>query len=123
MINYSGKNDQRSQQRVNVESPATISIGSQLTVKGQLKDISLSSAFIRIKNSLYLNINDEIGITIQCSANEEDGVAQGLARISRIVPGEGLAVYFTKIDEDSLKRIKKFLLQGDGSPVKPFEPC
>ena len=112
MTNPIGKNDQRSQSRVNVELPATISIGSQLTVKGQLKDISLSSAFIRIKNSLYLNINDEIGITIQCSSNDEDEVIQGLARISRIVPGEGFAVYFTKIDEDSLKRIKK-LLQGE----------
>ena len=49
-----------------VEFPATISVGSQLTVKGQLKDLSLNSAFIKIKNNIYLNINDEIGITIQC---------------------------------------------------------
>ena len=35
---------------------------------------------------------------------------QGMARISRIVPGEGFAIYFTKMDEDSLKQIKKLIL-------------
>ena len=105
-----GNNDQRSQVRVSVEFPATISVGSQLTVKGQLKDLSLSSAFIRIKNNLYLDINDEVGIVIQCSEDDEnEQLIQGMARISRIVPGEGFAVYFTKIDEDSLKYIKKLL--------------
>ena len=66
-----GSNDQRGQPRVNVEFSATISVGSQLTVKGHLKDLSLSSAFVRIKNSIFLNINDEVGITIQCSANDD----------------------------------------------------
>ena len=109
MENYKGMNDQRSQPRVSVELPATITVGSQITVKGQLKDLSLNSAFIRIKNSLYLNINDEIGITIQCSPDDENEVIQGLARISRMVPGEGFVVYFIKIDEDSIKYIKKLL--------------
>lgn len=102
-------NDQRSQPRVNVELPATISVGSQLTVKGQLRDISLNSAFITIKQNIYLDINDEIGIAIQCSPEDDAQVIQGRARISRMVPGEGFAVYFTNIDEDSLKRIKKLL--------------
>ena len=105
-----GNSDQRGQPRVNVEFCATISVGSQLTVKGRLKDLSLNSAFIRIKNNLYLDINDEVGITIQCSEDDEnEQLIQGMARISRIVPGEGFAVYFTKIDEDSLKYIKKLL--------------
>lgn len=108
MLNPIGSNDQRGQPRVSVEFPATISVGSQLTVNGQLKDLSLNSAFIRIKNSIFLNINDEIGFTIQCSANDAD-LVQGLARISRMVPGEGLVIYFTKIDDTSLKNIKKFL--------------
>lgn len=107
-----GNNEQRGEPRVNVEFPATISVGSQLTVKGQLKDISLNSAFIKIKNNIYLNINDEIGITIQCSSEDASVQIQGMARISRIVPGEGFAVYFTKIDEDSLKHIKKLLLKA-----------
>src|SRR5579863_2496459 len=107
MANQMGSNDQRGQPRLSVEFPATISVGSQLTVKGQLKDLSLNSAFIRIKNSIFLNINDEIGITIQCSQDDASVVIQGLARISRMVPGEGFVVYFTKMDDDSLKLIKK----------------
>ena len=109
MTNQIGTNDQRGQPRVNVEFPATISVGSQLTVKGHLKDLSLNSAFIRIKNNIYLNVNDEVGITIQCSSDDASVQIQGLARISRMVPGEGFVVYFTKIDEDSLKNIKKLL--------------
>jgi len=118
MINYNtGSSDQRGQPRVNVEFPATISVGSQLTVKGHLKDISLSSAFIRIKNNIYLNINDEVGVTIQCSSNDVAVAIQGQARISRIVPGEGFAVYFTKIDDDSLNQIKKILQKAEMNGV------
>ena len=110
MENYMGNNEHRSQPRVSVEFPVTISVGTQLTVKGHLKDLSLSSAFIRIKNNIYLNINDEIGITIQCPGNnDEEAQIQGLARISRMVPGEGFAVYFTKVDDESLKNIKKLI--------------
>ena len=114
MVNQRGGYDQRGQLRVNVDFPATISVGSQLTVKGQLKDISLNSAFITIKNSIYLNVNDEIGIAVQSSPDDATVQIQGLARISRIVPGEGLAVYFTKIDDDSLKFIKKILQKSGG---------
>jgi len=109
MDNYLGNNDQRGQPRVSAEFPTTVSVGTQLTVKGQLKDLSLNSAFIRIKNNIYLNINDEVGIAIQCSQDDPGILIQGLARISRIVPGEGFVVYFTKIDDDSLKQIKKIL--------------
>jgi hypothetical protein len=109
-----GSNDQRGQPRVSVEYPATVSVGTQLTVKGHLKDLSLNSAFIRIKNNLYLNINDEVGIAIQCSSDDVSVQIHGLARISRIVPGEGFVVYFTKIDDDSLKNIKR-ILQKSGT--------
>jgi hypothetical protein len=101
--------EQRSQPRVTVEFPVTVSVGSQITVKGMLKDLSLSSAFIRIKNNIYVSINDEIGIVIQLTSSEETDLIQGTARISRMVPGEGFAVYFTKIDDDSMKNIKKIL--------------
>ena len=113
MGNQMENNEQRGEPRVNVDLPASISVGSQLTVKGQLKDISLNSAFIKIKSNLYLNINDEIGITIQCSTDNADEVIHGLARISRLEPGEGYAVYFTQIDENSLKQIK-MLFQKSG---------
>jgi len=106
---HNGSNEQRGQPRISVEFPVTISVGSQLTVKGQLKDLSLSSAFIKIKNNIYLNINDEIGIIIQPSGEGTTAPIQGMARISRIVPGEGLAIYFTKLDDESQKSIKKLL--------------
>jgi len=109
MVNQIGTNDQRGQPRASVEFPATISVGSQLTVKGQLKDISLNSAFIKIKNSIFLNVNDEVGITIQCSPDDEKEVIQGVAHISRMVPGEGFVVYFSKIDDNSIRIIKKIL--------------
>ena len=113
MVNQVGSNDQRGHPRVNVEFPATISVGSQLTVKGHLKDLSLNSAFVKIKNNIYLNINDEVGITIQCSSDDASVAIQGMARISRMVPGEGFVVYFTKIDDDSLKHIKKLLQKSE----------
>ena len=113
----SGSNDQRGQQRTSLEMPATISVGSQVTIKGQLKDLSLNSAFIRIKSSVYLNVNDEIGITIECASNDVSVEIQGMARISRIVPGEGFAVYFTKIDDNSLKCIKKLLLKSNAQSI------
>ena len=72
----------------------------------------MNSAFIRIKNALYLDINDEVGVSVQCSPDDENEVIRGFARISRIVPGEGFVVYFIKIDEDSIKSIKKLLQAG-----------
>lgn len=115
-----GSNDQRSQPRINVEFPVVINVGSQITVKGQLKDLSLGSAFIRMKNNIYLTINDEIGINIQMLQEDESETIQGMARISRMVPGEGFAVYFTHIDDESLKKLKK-LLQKSGIQ-KPDDP-
>ena len=116
-----GSNDQRGQPRAVVDLPATISVGTQISVNGQLKDISLNSAFIKIKSTIYLNVNDEIGITIQCSSNDASELIQGMARISRIVPGEGFAVYFTKLDDDSLKFIKK-IIQKSGTQSSCMSP-
>ena len=107
--------EQRSQQRVSVEFPVTIRVGSQITVKGQLKDLAINSAFIKIKNNIYLTINDEVGFEIQCS-NEATDVIKGSARLSRMVPGEGFAIYFTQIDDDSTKCLKK-ILQKVGIPA------
>ena len=45
----------------------------------------------------------------ELASNDASVVIQGMARISRMVPGEGFVVYFTKIDDDSLKHIKKLL--------------
>jgi len=109
MFNPTGNNDQRRDPRVNSEFPVRISIGSQITVQGYLKDLSLNSAFIRIKNNIFLKTGDELGFAIQASPEDTDALVEGVARISRIVPGEGLAIYFAKIDDNSLKHLKKLL--------------
>ncbi len=104
-----GGHEQRSQPRISLELPATITVGSQITIKGQIKDLSMNSAFIRLKNVIYLRVNDEIGISIQCSIDDTEVLIEGSACVSRIVPGEGFAVYFTQLNEDSLRYIKKIL--------------
>lgn len=101
--------DQRQESRTDSHLPARISIGSQLTLQGRLKDLSLKSAFILIKESVFLEAGDEIIFSFQCSTDNADDFIQGTARVSRLVKGEGFAIYFTKIDENSMGRLKKLV--------------
>jgi hypothetical protein len=104
-------NEQRGEFRLGVELPARISIGSQLTMQGQIRDLSLKSAFIALQSKLFLQLNDEVGFAIQRSPNDLSDFICGMARISRIVGGEGLAIYFTRMDEASTGRLKELLKQ------------
>lgn len=104
----SGSHEQRRDPRVSSELPVTISIGTQLSLQGHLKDISQKSAFIRIRNSVFLEMNDEVGFAIHCSSAEEDVIA-GNGFVTRIMPGEGMAICFVDLDGDSDKRLKKLL--------------
>ncbi len=99
-------NEQRRELRVDLEVPAQISVGSQLTLHGTLKDVSLKSAFITMKSSVYLQTNDEVGFQLQLSPGDDVAVIEGLARISRIAVGEGMAIYFTKMDDASTGRLR-----------------
>lgn len=111
-MGYAGRpDDLRRDPRVAVELPAQISVGSQLIVHGTLKDLSSKSAFITMKSSLYLQINDEVGFFIQRSPLDTACLIEGMARISRIVVGEGMAIYFTSMNDASTARLKK--LVGD----------
>ena len=102
--------EQREGQRVASVLPIQISIGSQVTLQGQLKDLSFKSAFIRIKGSIYLQLNDELDFAILLPSAEEEEKISGSGRISRIEPGEGFAIYFTKMDGASTGRLKKLLV-------------
>ncbi len=102
-------NNQREAQRFALNLSIEISLGPQITLKGQLKDLSFKSAFIKIKHSIYLQINDELDFTIYCSATNAKEVVQGSARVSRIAVGEGIAIYFMKMDDGSISRLKKLL--------------
>ena len=108
-IDPTENNDQRREPRVSTEFIIMIRIGSQISVRGQLKDISLSSAFIKIKSSVFLKTGDEVRFAIQSSPDDAAPLMQGLAHISRIEPGEGFAIYFSKMDDASLKYLKEFL--------------
>ena len=106
-----GPQEQRETSRISLECPAQISIGSQLTVQGRLKDLSSKSAFITMNSSVYLKVNDEVGFAIQRSPTDAKFLIEGLARISRIVVGEGMAIYFTRLQNGSEARLKE--LVGD----------
>ena len=101
-------NEQRKEKRVNSDIPVQINIGSQLTLQGKLKDISAKSAFITIKASVYLKLNDEIGFAIPCPG-KAGHVIEGMARISRIAGGEGFAFYFTSMSASSEARLKSII--------------
>ncbi len=104
-----GPKDLRRDARVSSELPVTISIGTQFSLQGFLKDLSQKSAFIRIRHSVFIQTNDDVGFTIQSSATDPDEVIQGTARVSRIVPGEGFAIYFLKLDDASMTRLRKLV--------------
>jgi len=109
-MNYHTRSsEQRGARRVGLALPAQIRIGTQLSLQGKLKDLSFKSAFIEVKNSVYLQMNDEVGFAIQRSGRSPSEPIQGTARISRIAAGEGLAIYFTQMDPGSTNRLKELL--------------
>jgi len=64
------------------------------------------------KGSLYLRTNEEISLTIQFGPDPVQNLIEGMACISRIMEGEGLAVYFTKMDDVSTSRLRNLLQQN-----------
>lgn len=55
-----------------------------------------------------MQLNDELTFVIESSDASQPSV-QGAARISRVSAGEGIAIYFVKMDEDSLNQLKKMV--------------
>ena len=100
--------NQRQNQRVASTLPIQLKFGTQITIQGQLKDISANSAFVKIKSSVYMAPQDELDFSILRSSNNEEFV-QGTARIFRIAPGEGIAIYFTKMDDDSTQKLRELI--------------
>ncbi len=104
-----GYNNKRQDPRYTSSFPIQIIIGTQITLQGQLRDLSLKSAFIKIKESIFMQPNDELNFIIRRSVENLEDCVQGQARISRIAVGEGIAIYFTKMDEDSTNRLKQMV--------------
>ena len=101
--------NRRQNPRRNTEASVELIIGSQVTLKGQLKDISPKSAFIKIRQSVFMQLNDELQFLIKFASQNGDNTVEGDARISRIAPGEGIAVYFTRLEDGSSGRLKELL--------------
>ena len=102
-------NNQRNIQRLSLSFPIDLIFGTQITLHGQIKDLSLKSAFIIVKSSIHMDTNDELKFSITGLPDDPDGVIEGSATISRVAPGEGIAIYFTKMDERSTKNLQRIV--------------
>ena len=102
-------NNQRDIQRVNVSIPIALIFGTQITLKGQVKDLSLKSVFVMVKSSIHMATNDELEFNIENLPSNIEGSIRGSARISRVALGEGIAIYFTKLDETSAKNLQNLI--------------
>ncbi len=97
-------NNQRESRRAVVSLPIVLKFGTQISLQGELKDISAKSAFVKVKGSVHMEMNDALEFEIKHTA---DIIIKGWARISRLAAGEGIVIYFTKMDEDSARRLKE----------------
>lgn len=102
-------NNNRQFPRIIVSLPILLKIDAQITLTGQIKDLSIKSAFVRIKSSVHMAVNDEFYFTIQTTTTPDGPVIEGKAHISRIVKEEGIGIYFESMDDASAKRLKEFV--------------
>ena len=103
------QDNRRQDNRITAKFPVDLQVDSQITIRGELKDISEKSAFIVIKESVFIQLNDEFGFRIKKDANDPEASVTGKARVSRIEKGEGIAIYFTQLIGDSPMRLKQLL--------------
>ncbi len=101
--------NQRQNQRVQVNLTVKISFGSQVTLTGRIRDLSPKSAFIVIKAGVHMQLNDELAFVIDHPLGPTHRGAEGTARISRVSAGEGIAIYFTKLDDASTAQIRQWV--------------
>ena len=101
--------NQRESQRIAMSIPIQLSFGTQIILLGQIKDLSLKSAFVKVKSSICMAPHDELNFAVEISESNPQGRIQGSARISRVTVGEGIAIYFTKMDESSTNRLQEIV--------------
>jgi hypothetical protein len=100
-------NNQRQSQRVPVSLPIKLMFGSQITLQGSIKDLSQNSAFVNVRSSaIHMASNDELNFSIE---PKPDVSIVGSARISRVSVGDGIAIYFTKMDKSSITHLQSLL--------------
>jgi len=101
--------NRRIARRYNIDLFIQISIGSQLSIKGRIKNISLKSALIFSKDRIFLDQNDDLKFKLLLPKNDQELGIEGSARVSRIDPSGGLAIYFTEMDTQSTKKLEELL--------------
>ena len=103
------QNERRYVKRIVTEVAIDLKIDSQITVCGNVKNINENGAFIQIKSSVSMRVNDQFEFVIK---NEQGRIA-GMVCISRVVPGDGIGVYFLDLDSDSKKNIQILISSGE----------
>ncbi len=102
-------NNRRNTNRIQANLPIEIYVDSQITVQGTVKDISTQSAFIAMKSSIFMQVNDELKFSMKLSLNGNEERIGGVAKISRISPGEGIAIYFTRMEPAAMALLKRLV--------------
>ncbi len=101
------QNNRRKNNRIYINCPILLKVDSLITIEGQLKNISLKSIFIQVNSRIAMQVHDELGFSFNYKDDEE--AISGVMCISRIAHGDGIAGYFTQMDEASTERLKQLL--------------
>ena len=102
-------NNRRQEKRVASNLPIELKLDAQVTVTGTLKDLSPRSAFVKIRESAYVKLHDEIQFFIRRAGNDVTNGITGRARITRIAEGEGIGIYFIAVDKKSVPQLEQVL--------------
>lgn len=86
-----------------------LSLAPQLTIFGELKDISLSGAFVRVKNRIYFENDTPIDFMIKRTKSSTYEWIEGSGIIARIAHKDGIGIRFTDFKHDSSSRLKRLI--------------
>jgi len=101
--------NRRQERRVSANLAVELKVDSQVTVTGTLKDLSPRSAFVQMRESVYMRLHDELQFFIQRAGGDLTRGIRGRGRITRIAEGEGIAIHFTDLEKSSVAHLEQVL--------------
>ena len=101
--------NRRKERRVNSSLPVELKIDEQVTVTGMLKNISPRSAFVQLRESVYMQMHDELQFFIKRAGNDASRTIRGRGRVTRIAAGEGIGIYFLDLEKSSVPQLEEIL--------------
>src|SRR5262245_12415377 len=101
--------NRRQEKRVASNLPIEIKLDEQVTVMGTLKDLSPRSSFVQMRESAFMKLHDELQFFIKRAGNDLSKGIAGRGRITRIAEGQGIAIYFTDLQKDSIAQLEQVL--------------